>query len=89
MPRLWEDLVKAACGRDICFFMGHGGQPEASLPDSDDEIFRFDRTSEKVAMVAMAAVQGDMDDFTGLDHPAIARHLQLLMPGTLLPHEQE
>ena len=54
MPQLWEDLVKAAYGRDICFFMGHGDQPEASLPDSDDEIFRFERTSENVARVAMA-----------------------------------
>ena len=89
MPQLWEDLVKAAYGRDICFFMGHGDEPEASLPDSDDEIFRFERTSENVARVAMAAVQGDLDDFTGLDHPAIARNLRLLMPGTNLPHEQE
>lgn len=69
--------------------MGHGDQPEASLPDSDDETFRFERTSENVARVAMAAVQGDLDDFTGLDHPAIAKYLQMLMPGTGLPHEQE
>ena len=89
MPQLWEDLVKAAYGKDIWFFMGHGDQPEASLPDSDDERFSFERTSENVARVAMATVQGDLDDFTGLDHPAIAKNLQLLMPGTGLPHEQE
>ena len=88
MPQLWDDLVKAAYGKDIGFSMGHGDPPEASLPDSDDEIFTFERTSENVARVAMAAVQGDLDDFPGLDHPAIARNLQQLMPAAL-PQNQE
>ena len=89
MPQICDDLVKAAYGRDVFFFMGHNDQPSASLPDSDDETFNVERTSEHVARVAMAAVQGDLDDFAGLDHPAVARNLQLLMPGTNLPHEQE
>ena len=47
----------------------HGDKPEACLPESDDEMFTFERTSENIARVAMALPLGDLDDFAGLDTP--------------------
>ena len=81
LPQLWDDLVMAAYGRQIYFMTMHSGKPEACLPDSDDEMFTFERTSENIARVAMASPLGDLDDFAGLDHPAIIQALHSLVPG--------
>ena len=51
------------------------------MPESDDEMFTFERTSENIARVAMASPLGDLDDFAGLDHPAIIQALHSLVPG--------
>lgn len=55
--------------------MERNDQPAASVPDSDDDTVNVQHTSKNVARVAMAAMHGDLDDFTGLNHPAIARTL--------------
>ncbi len=81
LPQLWDDLVMAAYGRYVFFTMMHGDKPEACLPESDDEMFTFERTSENIARVAMASPLGDLDDFAGLDHPAIIQALHSLVPG--------
>ena len=54
LPQLWDDLVMAAYGRYVFFTLMHGDKPEACLPESDDEKFTFERTSENIARVAMA-----------------------------------
>ncbi|KAK9830824.1 hypothetical protein WJX74_009012 [Apatococcus lobatus] len=82
LPQLWDDLVMAAYGRYVFFTMMHGDKPEACLPESDDEMFTFERTSENIARVAMASPLGDLNDFAGLDHPAITQALHALMPGS-------
>ena len=81
LPQLWDDLVMAAYGRQVYFMTMHGGEPEACLPEADDEMFNFERTSENIARVAMATPLGDLDDFAGLDHPAIIQALHSLVPG--------
>ncbi|KAK9833960.1 hypothetical protein WJX74_011093 [Apatococcus lobatus] len=81
LPQLWDDLVMAAHGRRVYFMTMHGDKPEACLPESDDEVFTFERTSENIARVAMASPLGDLDDFAGLDHPAILQALHPLVPG--------
>ena len=82
LPQLWDDLVMAAYGRQVYFMTMQGDKPEACLPESDDEMFNFERTSENIARVAMASPLGDLDDFAGLDHPAIIQALHSLVPGT-------
>ena len=81
LPQLWDDLVMAAYGRQVYFMTMHGGKPEACLPEFDDEVFTFERTSENIARVAMASPLGDLDDLAGLDHPAIIQALHSLVPG--------
>ena len=81
LPQLWDDLVMAAYGRQVYFMTMHGGEPEACLPESDDNMFTFERTSENIARVAMASLLGDLDDCAGLDHPAIIQALHSLVPG--------
>ena len=81
LPQLWDDLVMAAYGRQVYFVTMHGDKPEACLPESDDEAFTFERTSENIARVAIASPLGDLDDFAGLDHPAIIQALHSLVPG--------
>ena len=81
LPQLWDDLVMAAYGRQVYFMTMHGDKPEACLPESDDEVFTFERTSENIARVAMASPLGDLDDFAGLEHPAIIQALHSLVPG--------
>ena len=81
LPKLWDELVMAAYGRYVFFMMMHGGKTEACLPECDDEMFSFERTSENIARVAMASPLGDLDDFAGLDHPAIIQALHSLVPG--------
>ena len=49
MPQLWEDLVMAPNGRRVCFMTMHGDEPETCLPESDNEMFVFERTSENIA----------------------------------------
>ena len=82
MPQLWDELVKAAYSKDVYFFKGHAERPEASLPDDEDQPFAFQRTPENVARAAIATVLSDLDEFSGLDHPAIAKILQSIMPST-------
>ena len=82
LPQLWDDLVMAAYGRQVYIATMHGRKPEACLPESDDEMFTFERTSENIARAAMASPLGDLDVFVGLDHPAIVTALHSLMPGT-------
>lgn len=49
VPQLWDDLVMAACGRQVYFSVMHGGKPEASLQESDEEMFTLERSSEMMA----------------------------------------
>ena len=81
LRQLWDDMVKAAHGRQVYSMTMQGDKPEACLPESNDKMFTFERTSENIARVAMALPLCDLDDFAGLDHPAIIQALHSLVPG--------